>query len=542
MPTFDFTSPDGKSYSVDGPDGATPEQAFQILQQHLAQPSVGIGEDAAKSIGSGLASATIGTLGALGDLRGLASSGVDAAFNKLGVDLSPLKTAAKYSPLGILNAAPTSEDIRSTVKDPIVSPDYEPQYEFSRLLKKGAEFAPTALVGGPEGIGAKLLANVAAPAIGSEIGKQIAGPYGEAAGALTGGVGGISAARKFQEMAAARKAASAVPTGEDILKASKSGFTSAEDMNLVTAPDFATSAAAKIRSDLRGFDPETNPVFKIVDRLEALGAAPKSNMTPAQKLQAEMNWEATPPPAPASPVAMNDVELIREQLTKLKKSQDGPTREAARRAIESLQESQLNLKPNQVLNGDAAAYTSTMKNAIGDYATAKNWQTLNGKRNLAELNANSPVGMLDSAVGGQALQRTMKQLARPANNTDVPIARKLGFKPDEVAAITGAANGNVMQHAAEIMDRVIPAKLGAIPAMILRQIGGLSTKKQISALDSLVRSRSPHAQQVAAQVPEMVKQLPAKSQRLLRALILADPSLAQLAQQGGQPVGQPNTY
>lgn len=35
MPTFDFTAPDGKSYSIEGPDGATPAQAFQILQQHL---------------------------------------------------------------------------------------------------------------------------------------------------------------------------------------------------------------------------------------------------------------------------------------------------------------------------------------------------------------------------------------------------------------------------------------------------------------------------------------------------------------------------
>lgn len=32
MPTFTFTSPDGKQISVTGPDGATPEQAFKVLQ------------------------------------------------------------------------------------------------------------------------------------------------------------------------------------------------------------------------------------------------------------------------------------------------------------------------------------------------------------------------------------------------------------------------------------------------------------------------------------------------------------------------------
>lgn len=33
--TFDITSPDGQKYTVNGPDGATKEQAFAILQQHL---------------------------------------------------------------------------------------------------------------------------------------------------------------------------------------------------------------------------------------------------------------------------------------------------------------------------------------------------------------------------------------------------------------------------------------------------------------------------------------------------------------------------
>jgi hypothetical protein len=34
MPSFEFTSPEGKTYQVEGPEGATKEQAFSILQQH----------------------------------------------------------------------------------------------------------------------------------------------------------------------------------------------------------------------------------------------------------------------------------------------------------------------------------------------------------------------------------------------------------------------------------------------------------------------------------------------------------------------------
>lgn len=39
MPTFKFTSPDGKTYTVNGPDGATEKQAFQMLQSQMAAPA-----------------------------------------------------------------------------------------------------------------------------------------------------------------------------------------------------------------------------------------------------------------------------------------------------------------------------------------------------------------------------------------------------------------------------------------------------------------------------------------------------------------------
>lgn len=39
MATFKFTSPEGKTYSVNGPDGATKEQAFEILQKQLGTPT-----------------------------------------------------------------------------------------------------------------------------------------------------------------------------------------------------------------------------------------------------------------------------------------------------------------------------------------------------------------------------------------------------------------------------------------------------------------------------------------------------------------------
>lgn len=492
-------------------------------------------DDAAKSVASGLGSATISALGGIGDIRSLLSRGVDAAGARLGVDPSSLKTAAGYA-FPALNRAPTSQDIRATVTDPIVSPDYAPQFESGRLLKKGAEFAPGMLLGGPESLTARFLTNVATPAVGSEIGEKLAGPYGGVAGALVGGAGAASVAQKFNQ--ATRRAAAALPTGEKLVESGGSGFNQARDMNVVVAPEWATSAAAKMRSDLKGFDPEAQAaVFKAADRLENLGKPASPAMTPAQRLQAEMNWEPVPPKPPAPPVNINDVEFIRKELSSLKTSQDASLREAARKAIASLQESQTALTPAQTLRGDAAAYTQALKNAIGDYAAGKRSQTIQGKVNLAELNANSPVGALDSGSSGQALQRTMKQLARPVNNTNVPVARKLGFNSEEIAAINKAAEGTKMQKAAELLDRLVPAKLGAVPAAVARQIGGLTTKRQVAALDSLVRSRSPLAIQVASQLPQAAKQLSPKTQGLLSSLIAADPILGK---QLSGPIGQPS--
>src|SRR5262245_12221612 len=36
MPQFTFTSPDGRTFDIEGPDGATQEQAQQIFRQHVS--------------------------------------------------------------------------------------------------------------------------------------------------------------------------------------------------------------------------------------------------------------------------------------------------------------------------------------------------------------------------------------------------------------------------------------------------------------------------------------------------------------------------
>jgi hypothetical protein len=61
MPTFELTSPEGKKYRVEGPEGATQEQAYGILQKQLAAQSGNTrGGDLARGL---LHGATMGLVG-----------------------------------------------------------------------------------------------------------------------------------------------------------------------------------------------------------------------------------------------------------------------------------------------------------------------------------------------------------------------------------------------------------------------------------------------------------------------------------------------
>jgi hypothetical protein len=76
MPAFEFTSPDGKKYIINGPEGSTPQQAYQILQQQIGAGQIkaetpGIGSQllsVPKEFVKGAASGIVQSIGGLGAL------------------------------------------------------------------------------------------------------------------------------------------------------------------------------------------------------------------------------------------------------------------------------------------------------------------------------------------------------------------------------------------------------------------------------------------------------------------------------------------
>jgi hypothetical protein len=273
MPIFDFTAPDGKTYTVEGPEGATQEQAFQILQQQIgkpeAAPEVGMLEDAAKSVGAGLANATAGTLGMGGDVRSLLSAGTDALGSKLGIGADKVQAfkdmaskAASMTPAALLVNAPTSRQIKETAS-PIVSPDYEPQTLAGGYLKTGAEFLPGMAAGGPRALLPRLATNVAAPAIASETAGQLTKgediePYARLAGALAGGAG---ATRFANSMAEGRAVKAAAPALSDVKSEATTAYDALTSRNVATP--LAQSTLDNLADDItttlnsRGIRPST---------------------------------------------------------------------------------------------------------------------------------------------------------------------------------------------------------------------------------------------------------------------------------------------
>jgi len=223
-----------------------------------AAPPVSAGEDALKSIGSGLGNAAIGTLGMAGDLTDLGSRGIEAATNYIGgkLGVEPYHRPEK----SVLDYIPTSESLRKTVTDPIVSPDYKPQTTAGGYLKTGAEFLP-AMIGGPESAISKLLTRVAVPAVASETAGKLtegtaAEPYARIAAA---GLGGFAAAKSAEARAASQALRSASPEASALKTEAGNAYDALTARNVaIPLPQSALDALANnIRSDLnnRGLRP-----------------------------------------------------------------------------------------------------------------------------------------------------------------------------------------------------------------------------------------------------------------------------------------------
>lgn len=172
---------------VAAPDlGKMSDAELKALHASLPAP-VSVAGDVAKSGGVGLAKGAIGLAGAIGDLSDLGAKGLEKASNfvsdKLGIERYQRPTEPS-----VLNNIPTSASLQKNVEG-VTGDFYKPKTAAGEYAQTAGEFAP-AVLGGGEGLMAKLATRVAAPAIASETAGQLtkgtdAEPYARIVGALT---------------------------------------------------------------------------------------------------------------------------------------------------------------------------------------------------------------------------------------------------------------------------------------------------------------------------------------------------------------------
>jgi hypothetical protein len=490
MPTFDFTSPEGKRYSVQGPEGATPEQAFQILQTQIG----------------GKTAEPDNNTSTLGDMA--KSAGIGLLKGAIGLAALPAEAAGFLGGTG----STANQDIQKGIES-YTGPLYEPKTTAGRYAETAGEFAPAA-IGGPEALVPRLVSRVAAPAIASETAGELtkgtaAEPYARMGGALLGGYGAVGAANKLEEMSAARQAADAVPSAPELKAAARAGYDHPDVAAVRIAPQAVSDLGTTIENDLvsQGFRARPGQGGAALDTVRELQNAP-------------------------GPVSVADIDSVRKALGQVGKS-GIPTADsvAANKAIAHLDDFLPNLNQSDLLAGDATQANQIMQDARGNWAAAKRSDMLNTKIDSAELQA-------ASANSGHNLENALRQRMRSVL-TSPKLSR--GLSSDERTAIEGFVKGgpvtNVVRHIGNYLGgggglghlittgagAAVAGLPGAIAApaagLALRAFSNMNAASKVRALDTLLRSRSPEALRIAQQLPpQIVRSLPKQSAAILAAM------------------------
>lgn len=473
-PAFDPTKP----FEVADKPAFDPSQPFE------AAPSESVTSDVLKSGGTGIVKGALGLAGMVPDISAAAHS----AANKYLFDPLLNATIGKPSnpevertvdPNKVFGSEGLQKGIESVTGD-----FHKPQTTAGEYAQTAGEFAPAAL-GGGEGLMARLVKQVAAPAVASETAGQVtkgtaAEPYARVAGAVAGG-SLASALSKAPEAAA--------PSVEALKDSYKTGIAHPDVKAVTINPDALIDLHSTIKSDLeqRGFRA----------RRESNTFGDLSELT---------NPSPTTARAAGAPATIDDVESIRKSLGKTAQEVGPdfrPTSDAAAAsaAIKHIDRWYDGLKQPDLLSGDISKAAPILKDARGDYAAAMRADTIQKKIGNAETQAGS-------TFGGGNINNATRQALRPLIKND--FAKASGYTDAEKAALKTAANGTVVGNLARLVGKLgpdaglkgiahigtaastggasIPASLAALAA---KKIGDASTARGAAKLDEMLRARSP---------------------------------------------------
>lgn len=447
--------------------------ASGVWDQFERAPAPNTLSDIAKSGGIGLVKGMVGLAGLPGDIAEYGARGIDYATrfvgDKLGVDVKP--RAAQDPAYG-------SADIQKAIEG-VTGEFYQPQTTAGKYAQTAGEFLP-AMIGGPETMAAKLISRVAVPAAVSEgAGQATEGTALEPAARIAGAVTGAIAGHRLTKPAVA----DALPTAAQIKDAARAGYQHPEVAALEINPAALTDAANRTATTLikDGYRPVNTPqTFSAVNDLRTPAGAPAkaADVQAVQKnlqvMSREVNAIGKPTPeAAAASVALREIGGFLE-----------------------------NLKPTDVLSGNAARTAALLREASANWAAASKAEDVGARLTRAERQA-------AKAGSGSNIDNAIRQ--KVSAILDVP-SRTVGYKPDEIAQMEKIVRGTVGSNVARKIGKLgfgdglslllhagatLPTGGANIPigiaGTVARKIGEHITQRNAVALEEMIRGRSPEA-------------------------------------------------
>lgn len=468
MPTFTFSDPNGKQYSVNGPEGATAEQAFQILQSQIGRPKApeGLGANAAdfaKSIPRGM---------------------VQGLLNATSGPVAP-EAPVFNNPVDFMPAQERMKGVESQT-----GPMYQPQGragKFGEAIGEGLG-NPLSYVG-PGTLPLKIGANVLSSAGGEAAGQATEGTQYEGsariAGALAGGAAGVKAFGPSAPKAA-------IPTQQELRAAADQGYNAARNSGVELNPKGFADFAAKNQQDLT-----VGPKYAFTGGEN--GTAPKTlalldelQNTPAGAIQTPANIDTI----------RRRISDIAGETKEFKPTSDAKAAMVLKRQLDNYLE---NLPENSVVAGNPANYVQAIKQANGNYAAASRLGKVDARVDQAENSANRQIaGSLDNRIK-----------SRVGSLLDNPKSLR-GFSPEEVAQVQKVNDGTLTSN---ILRQLGRGGSGVVPIMahmatagpMAAATGGASVPLQAALAAALYGSKKTAERMTVKQAGKLAEMLAKRS-------------------------------
>ena len=525
MPSFTFTSPDGQKYTVNGPDGATQEQAFGMLQQQIGLPKAEAAGEKGMSWGDvgnqALVNAPSSALKFAKDIAQPFMHPVDAAKSLYNVGAGALDMADAATNAAI---APYVEPYlpKSVQGEQLPEANFADRYKHALEIQKqgwgGDEKYPQAVgenlsekYGGVENI-KKSIATDPFGVLGDASTALIGG--GSLAARVPGMVGKIgdivrATGDAINPVMGPAKAVGAVgdeykrltksinaPSTEQLYEAADAAYNDPAIKNLAMKPSAFTQWKDKTIVDLNneGFNDVLSP--KSFGVLEKLSDVPAGGFVSGQTFQ-----------------------TLRRALGKAAGSIDATESATAKAMISSLDDFLGNLPKGSTLRGDPGRVSSALTEARGNYAAAKRSDQIDDALDRANRQAGA-------ANSGMNLDNATRQRVKDILNS---AKKRRGFSDEEIAQMEAIVKGSPVENFSRRLGNMlggggglgttivgsggaavgassagpVGAAVGALSPVVgygFKKLSAAMSQADVKKLQEVIRNRSPLGKQMQSSI------------------------------------------